>query len=144
MVRSMLGPGWALALLLLAHGIDRRRVVTPCASRSDRKAPCLGVRGRVSLTNGNPNVRVWHVGTKRVFGGVGIGCTEHPCGPSAMPDSFVGTDGREPRPLRGPYHLPGHARARRLDANGLYRVCQEYREATALTAVPMNDAVSLR
>ena|SRR5947209_2214852 len=43
-----------------------------------------------------------------------------------------------------PYHLPSHARARRLDANGLYRVCQEYREATALTAVPMNDAVSLR
>src|SRR2546428_10649307 len=88
MVRSMLGPGWALALLLLAHGIDRGRVVTPCGSRSDRKAPCLGVRGRVSLTNGNPNVRVWHVGTKRVFGVVGIECTEHPCGPSAMPDSL--------------------------------------------------------
>jgi len=49
---------------------------------------CFDLRGRVSIGNGNPNVRIWRVGTTRILGVVGAECDEHPCGPSAMPDSL--------------------------------------------------------
>ena len=30
--------------------------------------PCYQVRGRMSLANGTPSVRIWPVGTKRIIG----------------------------------------------------------------------------
>jgi len=87
MIRSHV---WALvgmlALALPAKESKPTRSDPPCAIRTDLKGPCFDLRGRVSLSNGNPNVRIWRVGTGRILGIVGVACDEHPCGPSAMPD----------------------------------------------------------
>src|SRR5512147_2051339 len=40
----------------------------PCRERGDLVGPCFRVRGRAALYNGNPSVRVWKVGTRRLFG----------------------------------------------------------------------------
>lgn len=39
-----------------------------CANSKRIVAACWNVRGRVSLNNGNPVVRIWPVGTKRLLG----------------------------------------------------------------------------
>ena len=82
------GPIAALALILAARERKPRRSDPPCSTRTDLKRPCFDLRGRVSLSNGNPNVRIWRVGTGRILGVVGVACDEHPCGPSAMPDTL--------------------------------------------------------
>ena len=45
----------------------------PSAEKSCREHPqligkCFTVHGRLSIYNGNPAVRLWHVGTRRVLG----------------------------------------------------------------------------
>lgn len=44
-------------------------------------AACFWVRGRVSLFNGNPTVRVWKVGTGRMLGVSDRVCAEPECAP---------------------------------------------------------------
>ena len=82
------GPIAALVLALTAQGSKPTRSDPPCSTRTDLKRPCFDLRGRVSLSNGNPNVRIWRVGTGRILGVVGVACDEHPCGHSAMPDAL--------------------------------------------------------
>jgi len=40
----------------------------PCVDRKSIVGECLDIRGRVSLHNGNPSVRIWPVGSKRLLG----------------------------------------------------------------------------
>ena len=45
----------------------------PVAERSCRQHPqvasqCFTIRGRMNYWNGNPSVRIWRVGTKRILG----------------------------------------------------------------------------
>ena len=41
---------------------------TTCATDQRLSGPCFKVRGRLSLWNGAPSVRIWVVGTKRILG----------------------------------------------------------------------------
>ena len=82
------GPIAALALALTAQGSKPTRSDPPCATRTDLNGACFDLRGRVSLGNGNPTVRIWRVGTGRILGVVGVTGDEHPCGLSAMPDAL--------------------------------------------------------
>ena len=88
MMTAFWRPIAALTFGLAAHGTSPSIHDSPCATRSDLIGPCFDLRGRVSIGNGNPNVRIWRVGTTRILGVVGAECDEHPCGPSAMPDSL--------------------------------------------------------
>jgi hypothetical protein len=40
----------------------------PCRERADLVGPCFHVHGRAALYNGNPSVRIWKVGTRRLLG----------------------------------------------------------------------------
>jgi len=40
----------------------------PCRSQPSRVGKCFTVRGRLSLYNGAPTIRLWRVGTKRMLG----------------------------------------------------------------------------
>src|SRR4051812_25582546 len=85
-------PKSALLLLSLVASAAAARAghgeKSRCAERADLVGPCFDIRGRVSLANGNPTVRIWRVGTARILGVVGVKCDEPPCGPHAMPDSL--------------------------------------------------------
>jgi hypothetical protein len=39
-----------------------------CATDKRLSGPCFMIRGRLSLSNGNPSVRIWVVGTSRILG----------------------------------------------------------------------------
>ena len=39
-----------------------------CKEHPMLSGPCYKVRGRMSLSNGTPSVRIWPVGTKRILG----------------------------------------------------------------------------
>jgi hypothetical protein len=54
----------ALALSGAAIGDD----YPPCAGSKWVVGPCWQVRGRVSLHNGNPTVRIWPIGSNRLLG----------------------------------------------------------------------------
>jgi hypothetical protein len=60
------------SLLLILCGISALPPTVP-AEKSCREHPqlvgkCFSVRGRLSTYNGNPAVRLWRIGTKRVLG----------------------------------------------------------------------------
>src|SRR5262245_9873121 len=40
----------------------------PCSEHKELIGSCWDLRGRVSYFNGNPSVRIWPVGTKRMLG----------------------------------------------------------------------------
>lgn len=40
----------------------------PCREHPQLVGKCFAVRGRMSLWNGNPSIRIWRVGTKRMLG----------------------------------------------------------------------------
>src|SRR5689334_15474021 len=40
----------------------------PCREHPQLIAACFTVRGRMYYANGNPSVRIWRVGTKRIMG----------------------------------------------------------------------------
>jgi hypothetical protein len=40
----------------------------PCVKSPEIIGACFVVHGRLMLTNGNPSVRIWRVGTKRMLG----------------------------------------------------------------------------
>ncbi len=67
--------GYAAALLLLilshpapAQSGDERSRVKPCREQPALVGRCFAVRGRLSLYNGAPTIRLWRAGTRRVLG----------------------------------------------------------------------------
>lgn len=68
-------------VLLLACLVPRAGFAGWCAERADLAGPCFAIRGRASLANGNPTVRIWKVGTKRVLGLSDGRCTRPECEP---------------------------------------------------------------
>jgi hypothetical protein len=67
--------GWpaAVAVLWLAVGLSAQTVPRAVPERPCRQHPllagrCFTIRGRMSLANGNPSIRIWRVGTKRILG----------------------------------------------------------------------------
>jgi hypothetical protein len=66
---------WSMlsAMLLLPSLGTSRQASTSIAERSCRQHPqltgqCFRIRGRMNYWNGNPSVRIWRVGTKRILG----------------------------------------------------------------------------
>ena len=62
----------ATSLLLILCGISALSPAVP-AEKSCREHPqligkCFSVHGRLSTYNGNPAVRLWRIGTRRVLG----------------------------------------------------------------------------
>jgi hypothetical protein len=51
---------------------------------------CRAVRGRLSVTKGTPDVRIWPVGTKRLLGVSGL--EEHPFVPDRLLAKIKATD----------------------------------------------------
>jgi hypothetical protein len=51
-----------------------------CRDHADLVAPCFHVRGRAAFYNGNPTVRIWKVGTRRLLG-VSARCQPPACEP---------------------------------------------------------------
>jgi hypothetical protein len=63
----------ATSLLLIVCGSVSAASPPPAADKSCREHPqligkCFKVRGRLSTYNGNPAVRLWQIGTRRVLG----------------------------------------------------------------------------
>ena len=63
----------AISLLLILCGSISAIAPPPLAEKSCREHPqlvgkCFNVYGRLSTYNGNPAVRLWRIGTKRVLG----------------------------------------------------------------------------
>ena len=55
--------------LYLATVLCRSAIANPsCEDRTDLVAQCFDIRGRISVYNGTPAVRIWPVGTKRLLG----------------------------------------------------------------------------
>ena len=46
--------------------------------------PCLTVHGRLSIYNGNPTLRIWKIGTKRLLGVINGEDTEAPVVPAEL------------------------------------------------------------
>jgi hypothetical protein len=69
--------------LLVAAGVAGAPAVAAgtCASRDDLVGPCFRMRGRAALYNGNPTVRIWRVGTKRLLGVSASRCEPPACEP---------------------------------------------------------------
>lgn len=60
-------------LLLAACGValaqpSGKPAAGSCRTRPDIVGRCFSVRGRLSLYNGTPSVRLWRVGTRRILG----------------------------------------------------------------------------
>ena len=63
----------ATSLVLILCGIVSARsppvaVEKPCREHPQLVGKCFNVHGRLSTYNGNPAVRLWRIGTKRVLG----------------------------------------------------------------------------
>jgi hypothetical protein len=55
---------FAISLMAQAEGFDTPR----CQGRTEIVGPCFSVHGRLAGANGNPSVRIWRIGTKRILG----------------------------------------------------------------------------
>ena len=60
-------------LLIICAGVSARSPVREAAEKTCREHPqingkCFSVRGRLSVYNGAPAVRIWRIGTRRVLG----------------------------------------------------------------------------
>ena len=51
-----------------------------CHAHPDLVGPCFRVRGRAAFYNGNPTIRIWKVGTRRLLG-VSARCEPPACEP---------------------------------------------------------------
>ena len=58
-----------------------------CRARSDLVGRCLNVRGRLSVYNGTPSIRLWPVGSKRLLGVLDPEDVSGELGPSTIPAS---------------------------------------------------------
>lgn len=54
---------------------------TACRERPDLVGRCFAVRGRAALYNGNPTVRIWRIGTRRLLGVSQSRCEAPECEP---------------------------------------------------------------
>jgi hypothetical protein len=62
-----------LLFMLSARGVyaqteDQRAAEKPCRSQPSLVGRCFNVRGRLSLYNGAPTIRLWRAGTRRILG----------------------------------------------------------------------------
>jgi hypothetical protein len=61
-----------LLLLILVSTISgqtpSKSTLKPCRAQPTLVGKCFSLRGRLSLYNGNPTIRLWRVGTKRMLG----------------------------------------------------------------------------
>lgn len=81
-----------LSLLLLIAGSvlaqsPARPVAKSCRARSDLVGRCFNVRGRLSVYNGTPSIRLWPVGSKRLLGVLDPEDVSGELGPSTIPAS---------------------------------------------------------
>jgi hypothetical protein len=56
------------AVLSSAPGVSLKPKLKPCREQPTLVGKCFAVRGRLSLFNGNPTIRLWRAGTKRMLG----------------------------------------------------------------------------
>jgi hypothetical protein len=63
---------WPVFFLILfcaaTSGGDEQPNKKSCKEHPMLSGPCFKVRGRMSFYNGNPTVRIWRLGTKRMLG----------------------------------------------------------------------------
>jgi hypothetical protein len=59
---------YALVLGLAASMSASAAPAPRCEGRSDLVGPCFEFRGRLKPYNGNPAIRIWPIGTKRLLG----------------------------------------------------------------------------
>jgi hypothetical protein len=58
-----------LTICMASSGISEERAMKKtCKQHPMLSGPCYMVRGRMSLANGTPSIRIWPVGTKRILG----------------------------------------------------------------------------
>lgn len=48
--------------------IEEAHYIKPCKAQPQLAGVCFEIRGRMAIYNGNPSLRIWHVGTKRLLG----------------------------------------------------------------------------
>jgi hypothetical protein len=58
----------ALALTVAASLTVSASPAPRCEGRADLVGPCFELRGRLQPYNGNPAIRIWPIGTKRLLG----------------------------------------------------------------------------
>lgn len=62
----------AVLLLLLTYGVlaqpATRHAAKSCRARTDLVGKCFKVRGRLSVYNGTPSIRLWRIGSRRILG----------------------------------------------------------------------------
>ncbi len=60
----------AVVLVFGAHGAggETRETRKPCKDHPMLSGSCYAVRGRMTLANGTPSIRIWPVGTRRILG----------------------------------------------------------------------------
>ena len=64
--------------------------VNSCRARSDLVGQCFIVRGRLSVYNGTPSIRLWPIGTRRLLGVLDPENISSEPGPSIIPASILG------------------------------------------------------
>jgi hypothetical protein len=84
-------PGKVSALLLVALSVLAQTSAGPvaksCRARADLVGSCFNVRGRLSVYNGTPSIRLWPVGSKRLLGVIDPKDVSGEPGPSTIPAS---------------------------------------------------------
>ena len=84
--------GKTSALLLMAFGVlaqsPARPLAQSCRARADLVGSCFNVRGRLSVYNGTPSIRLWPVGSKRLLGVLDPENISGEPGPSILPASI--------------------------------------------------------
>ena len=76
-----------LALLITGICSLARPIHQPqtCRSRSDVVGRCFNVRGRLSVYNGTPSIRLWPIGSKRLLGIIDPNDVSNAPGPTILP-----------------------------------------------------------
>jgi hypothetical protein len=78
MARRGIGGALLVAALL---AVPTARAQGGCAGHPDLVGPCVTIRGRAGLYNGNPTIRIWRVGTTRLLGVSARHCEAPACEP---------------------------------------------------------------
>ena len=81
-------------LVLLTFGVlaqpPAKDEAKSCRSRPDLVGTCFTVHGRLSVYNGNPSIRLWRIGTKRILGVRDSEEVSGESGPHTIPASIRG------------------------------------------------------
>lgn len=57
-----------LSVISFFGAIAEAQETNSCKAHPQLSGSCFEIRGRMGLSNGNPSVRIWPVGTKRLLG----------------------------------------------------------------------------